>query len=61
MKKWGKKKHDRILWLNEKHIEEWLDHKKLRATASKYYLNHRKHRYEKVDEPEKQPNRIFID
>ena len=39
--------NDGILWLNKKHTEEGLDH--------------RKHRHELVDEPKKQSNRIFID
>ena len=44
--------NDGILQLNEKHIEEGLDHKNLSG--------HRKHRYDLVDEPKKQPSRIFI-
>ena len=31
--------NDGILWLNDKHIEERLDHKKLRATILKYISN----------------------
>ena len=50
-----------ILWLNEKHIEEGLDYKKLREITTKYNSNHRKHKYELVEEPKKQINRIFID
>ena len=42
-----------ILWLNEKHIEEGLDHKNLKTAISKHLLNHREHRYELVDEPSK--------
>ena len=38
--------NDRILWLNEKHIEEGLDHENLREITIKYSSNHRKHRYE---------------
>ena len=38
---------DGILWLNEKHVGERLDH--------------RKHRYELVEEPKKQCNRFFMD
>ena len=53
--------NDRILWLNEKHIEEGLDHKHLREITRKYNSNHRKHRYELIEEPKKQANRIFID
>ena len=29
--------NDRILWLNEKHIEEGLDHKNLREITTKYH------------------------
>ena len=38
--------NDGILWFNEEHIEEELDHKSLRAITLKYFSNHRKHRYE---------------
>ena len=44
---------DGILWVNEKHVEEGLDHKNLRATTLKHLSNHRKHRYELVNEPKK--------
>ena len=47
--------------LNEKHVEEGLDHKNLREITTTYNSNHRKHRYELVEEPKKQCNRIFID
>ena len=30
---------DGILWLNEKHVEEGLNHKQLRATTVKYLLD----------------------
>ena len=33
--------NDGILWLNEKCIEEWLDHKNLQEITIKYYSNHR--------------------
>ena len=46
-------------WMKKK-IEEGFDHKKLRLTTAKYLSDHGKHRYELVDEPNKQPNRIFI-
>ena len=52
--------NDGILWLNEKHIEERLGHKNLQEITTKY-SDHRKHRYELVEEPKKQCNRIFID
>ena len=48
------------LWLNTKHLEEKLDHKKLVVITRKQCLEHRKHRFELVDEPKKQPNRIFL-
>ena len=44
-----------------KNIEEELDHKKVRGATLKYLSNHRKYRYELVDKPKNQPNRIFID
>ena len=47
--------NDGVLWLNEKHIEEGLDLKNLQENSS-----HRKHRYELVEEPKNQVNRIFI-
>ena len=43
--------NDGIFWLNEKHIEEELNHKKLREITIKYHSNHRRHRYEVVEEP----------
>ena len=49
-----------ILWLNENHIEEVLDHKNLREITTKYHSDHRKYRYKLVEEPKKQVNRIFI-
>ena len=48
------------MWLNEKHIEEGLDYKHLRELRTKYHSDHRKHRYELVEEPKKQCYRIFI-
>ena len=48
------------MWSNEKHKEESLYQKYLRVTTVKYLSGHRKHRYELVDQPKKQPNRIFI-
>ena len=50
---------DRILCLNEKHIEEGLDHKNLRVITVKYPSGYRKHRYELVDML-KQLSRTFI-
>ena len=48
------------LWLNEKHIEEKLDHKNLPAITNKYDPVYKKHRYELVDKPKKQPNKRFL-
>ena len=48
------------LWLNERHIEEKLVHKSLPAITNKYDKKYKKHRYELVNEPIKQPNRRFL-
>ena len=48
------------LWLNEKHIEEKLGHKNLPVITNKYHQVYKKHRYELVDKPKKQPNRRFL-
>ena len=48
-----------MLWLNEKHIEEKFGHKNLPATTNKYDPVYKKHRYELVNKPKKQPNRRF--
>ena len=37
--------NDGILWLNEKHIEERLNHKSLQEITTKYHADHRKHRH----------------
>ena len=50
---------DAILLLNEKHIEEGLDHKILGEISTKYNSNYRKHRYELVEEPKK-PKKSLI-
>ena len=42
-----------IKWLNEKHIEERLDHANLPVFTRKYRSKYRKHRYELLDEPKK--------
>ena len=49
------------MWLNEKHIEERLDHKNVQEITTKYHSDHRKDRHKLVDEWKKQCNRIFID
>ena len=46
--------NDEILWLNEKHIKEALDHKNLREITIRYISDYRKHRYELAEESKKQ-------
>ena len=53
--------NDGVLWLNEKYVEEGLDHKHLREITRKCHADHRKHRYELDNKSRKQCNRIFID
>ena len=48
------------LWLNKKHIEEKLDHKNLPVITKKYDPLYKKHRYELVDKPKKQPKGRFL-
>ena len=58
----GKEKivdNDGILWLNEKHLEEGLDHKKFQETTIKSHSDHRNYRYEQVKEPKKQCHGIL--
>ena len=43
--------NDGILRLNEKHIEEASNHKKLREIKIKYYSDRYEHRYEQANEP----------
>ena len=43
----------------KKKIEEGLDHKSLQEITMKYHSNHRKHRYELVDEPKKTMQQNF--
>ena len=50
-----------IMRLKEKHIADGSDHKNLRMTIGKFLPKHRKHRYELVDKPKKQPKRIVIE
>ena len=54
------KDFDGIMWLNEKNIEEQLGHAHLVAITRRYSPEYKKHRYEFVDNPKKQPNRIFL-
>ena len=46
-----------------KNLKEGLDHKHLQEITIKYHSDHRKHRYELVDKPQKKKkyNKIFID
>ena len=48
------------LWLNEKHIEGKFAHKNLPVITNRYDTVYKKHRYELVDKPKKQPNRRFL-
>ena len=42
----------------QKHVEEKLGHKNLPVITNKYD-SYKKHRYELVDKPKRQPNKIF--
>ena len=48
------------LWLNEKNIEEKLDHQNVPVVTNKYDKMQKKCRYELVDKPIKQPNSRFL-
>ena len=48
--------NDEILRLNEKHIEEGLDPETLQEITIKYHSDHRKNRYELVEELKTQVN-----
>ena len=48
------------LWLNERHTGEQLAHKTLQTVTNKCDKIYKKHRYELVDEPIKQPYRRFL-
>ena len=52
--------NDGILQLNEKHIEEGLDHKNLREITVKYHSDHRKQRYELVGEPKNNATEVLL-
>ena len=45
-------------WI-KKNIEEDLDHKNLWVTTEKVPSDYRKHRYELVDKPKKQPKKFL--
>ena len=51
--------NDGILWLNDNHIEERLDHESLRLTTVKYLAGYRKHTYELVDEPKNNQTKLL--
>ena len=46
--------------LNANHIEENLRHKNLPIITNKCNSVYKRHRYELVDKPKKQPNRRFL-
>ena len=48
------------LWLNEKYIQEKLGHKNLPVITNNYDPVYKKHTYELVGKPKKQPNRRFL-
>ena len=43
-----------------KHIEVGLDHKKLWVTTLKHLSDHKKHKYELINQPKKQCTIIFV-
>ena len=47
--------NDGKLRLNEKYIKQGLDHKNLEMTTTNYFSDHRKNRYEIVDESKNNP------
>ena len=49
-----------ILWSNKKNIEEGLGHMNLPVITRKCNSDCRKHRYQLVDNPKTQPNKIFL-
>ena len=48
-----------ILRLNKNHLEEQLKYSNLAVVTSKYCPGNKKHRFQLVEKPKKQPNRIF--
>ena len=46
--------------VNEKYVEEQLGHANLVAITQRYDPKYRKHRYELIDNPKQQPNRISL-
>ena len=51
--------NDGILWLNEKHITERLDHENLQVTPLKYLSDHKKYRYKLVDEQKNNQQNVY--
>ena len=49
--------NDGYLWLNKKHIEEWLGHKYLWKVTTNITQIIKRHRYELLDEPKKQSSK----
>ena len=49
-----------ILWLNEKDIEEGLDHKNLGEITLKYHSDKRKNKCELVTEPKNNPTEFLL-
>ena len=43
--------NDRILWLNEKHIEEGSNHENLQDIIRKYHSDDKNHRYNLIRKP----------
>ena len=50
----------RALWQNDRYMEEGFDHKNLPIITKINSSNYKKHRYELVHEPERQPTRIVL-
>ena len=48
------------LWLNERHVQQQLRLKNLPSLINKYDEEHKKCRYELIDDPIKQLHRRFI-
>ena len=48
------------LWLNERHVQQQLGRKNLRAVTKKYNEEYKKRRFELIDESTKQSHRKFI-
>ena len=53
--------NDGIMWLNEKKIEECLDHQNLREFTLKHLSNHRNYRHKLDNKSRKQCNWLLTD